>query len=73
MKKVVFLCDPKLNKECAKTDCFLNNGECKRTSNYKYSIHYNSSVSKHLFFTKWPISDTECVFVEHFKPYFKMI
>lgn len=66
MAKVVFLCDPTLNKECAKTYCFLNGGECEHTSNYKCSIHYNSPISKHLFFKKCPISNTECVFIEHF-------
>ena len=28
----VYLCDPELNKDCRKTECFLNGGECRHTS-----------------------------------------
>lgn len=36
MSKELFYCDPKKNKSCSKTGCFINGGECVLTSNAEY-------------------------------------
>ncbi len=32
----LYRCNPKRNKECTKENCFINGGECRRTTNKKY-------------------------------------
>lgn len=36
-EKALFICDPDKNKECKKTNCYINNGECMQTNNIKYA------------------------------------
>ena len=34
----LYYCDPAKNKECRKTNCYLNGGECRRTGRSEYAI-----------------------------------
>ena len=35
---VLYLCDPQKNKNCKKTSCYLNHGECRCTGEREYSV-----------------------------------
>ena len=48
----VYLCDPDLNKDCSKTGCFINGGECRHTTR----IEYARSAEK-VFLDKWAEHD----------------
>lgn len=37
IKQDLYLCSPLLNKECSKTNCYINNGCCCHTVNKEYS------------------------------------
>ena len=37
MKKPLYICDPRKNKDCLKTSCFKYNGPCRRTSHAEYA------------------------------------
>lgn len=36
-KRTLFECDPEKNKDCRKTACFINGGECHQTQHLKYA------------------------------------
>lgn len=38
----LYLCDPKLNTECCKTNCKINGGECCMTKNPAYAKAINA-------------------------------
>lgn len=62
---VLFLCDPTINTKCNKDICsFEGRGPCERTSNYRYSKHYNSKQSAKYKFVKHNIGSDCCIFHE---------
>lgn len=36
--KDVWLCDPRKNKDCSKTGCYLNDGPCRCTTHKEYAL-----------------------------------
>lgn len=36
--KEVWLCDPRKNKDCRKTSCYLNDGPCRCTTRKEYAL-----------------------------------
>lgn len=38
MIKPTYVCDPKINTECKKTDCYLNGGLCEYTTDRRFAV-----------------------------------
>lgn len=34
----LYLCDPEKNKECSKSYCYINGGECEHTTKKEYAM-----------------------------------
>lgn len=39
----LYPCDPEKNTPCSKTNCFINGGECRRTTHKKYRREQHGS------------------------------
>lgn len=37
----IYLCDPSKNKDCKKTGCYWNGGDCRHTKKEEYKAEYN--------------------------------
>lgn len=37
----IYLCDPSKNKDCKKTGCYLNGGDCRHTQKEEYKAEYD--------------------------------
>lgn len=37
----IYLCDPSKNKDCKKTGCYLNGGDCRHTKKEEYKAEYD--------------------------------
>lgn len=49
MKKILYKCNPNKNIKCNKKSCYINGGECRYTTKFKYAKRNIFSLIKNLF------------------------